>query len=288
MPTSVHRKNTRRDVRLVNPQSLRLKSRDLDILHAIHTYRFLTTPQIMQLFFRSLKHAYKRLYKLYHHRLVNRHFLGIYLDKMNTRMVYVLDELGAELLRTERGLNIRWYKSITSKPLTTLFLRHALEVNDVRIAVEQACQQQGIELLKWVSEYDLKSDYDRVTTADEVSRAVIPDGYCALKTKQGITHLFWEVDRGTERSEIFKRKILAYLAYAKSDLALKRFGTQQFRVLTVTKTPQRAENLRIATEKVQGKSRFWFATRSDITPEEVLNEPIWQVAGRGERTALLY
>lgn len=288
IPMQPRRTITPRDRRLKHPQPFALQSRDLDILHALHTYRFLTAPQITSLFFGSKKRAYARLHKLYHHRLINRHFLGMYVDKMNTPMVCVLDKAGAELLRTERGFNIRWYKSITAKPLATLFLRHALEVNDVRIAVERACQQQGTTLLKWLSEYDLKTNYDRVTIADEVSRAVIPDGYCALKTKQGITHLFWEIDRGTERSAVFKHKILAYLAYAKSDLALKRFGTQQFRVLTVTKTLQRATNLRAATEKVQGKSRFWFATLTDVTPEKVLTEPIWSVAGREETAALLY
>ncbi len=271
-----------------SPKPLSLENRDLDILHAIHIYRFLTTQQIALLFFSSIKRAYARLHKLYHHRLIDRRFLGVHFTQMNTPMVYVLDKTGAELLRTERGLDIHWHRRIKSKPLTMLFLHHTLETNDVRIAVEQACQQQGIELLKWLSEYDLKTDYDRVTTADEVSRAVIPDGYCALKTKQGITHLFWEIDRGTESSRVFKRKIQAYLAYAKSDLALKRFGIQQFRVLTVTKTAQRAENLRAATERVQGKSRFWFATLSDITPEKVLTYPIWSVASREKPTTLLY
>jgi hypothetical protein len=55
----------------------------------------------------------------------------------------------------------------------------------------------------------------------------------------------------------------------------------------VTSSERRLEHLLAITEKAGGKARFWFTTFGQITPRTVLTRPIWRVASRGGRHALL-
>ncbi|MBK8025151.1 MAG: replication-relaxation family protein [Chloroflexi bacterium] len=102
------RQRARRDARLDSPPSIRLTERDLDIIQAVYDYRVLTTQQLQTLFFPSAHTAYARLSALYHHGFLERKFLGVYSDKMNTPILYVLDKRGAELLRASRGIEASW------------------------------------------------------------------------------------------------------------------------------------------------------------------------------------
>jgi Replication-relaxation len=284
MPTRTpHR--AKRDVRSKTPRPMRLTLRDYEILAAVYLCRVLTTAHIQQLFFSSLHKTYARLNKLFHHGFVDRKFLGVAAAKMNTPILYVLDRRGAEALLAQ-GYEITWHRR--HKQVTTLFLQHTLALNTLRVLMVKACQVKGYRLLEWRSENELKASYDRIYPSKSKNPvAVIPDSYCAIETLQGTVHLFWELDRGTMPSKRFKQKVAAYLAYARSDLALRRFHTNKFRVLTVTESSTRCLNLKRATESMRGKNRFWFSVLEDLTPATILTDPVWQVADRGEKVALL-
>jgi hypothetical protein len=185
-----------RDTRLQHPQSIRLTDRDYAVLQALYDYRYLTTVQLRHLFFPSMHRAYERLAQLYNHRLIERVFQGIYTDKMNKPLLYVLDRNGFEVLQVATATVLQWQR--THKPVGNLFLRHNIAMNDARIALTRACGQTGIPVLEWRAEHRLRQNYDRVTIPKHSQPiAVIPDGYCQLRIDERPIHLFFEMDMGT-------------------------------------------------------------------------------------------
>ncbi|MEO8391729.1 MAG: replication-relaxation family protein [Chloroflexota bacterium] len=284
------RQRARRDTRRSDPTPMRLTERDLDILQAVYACRVLTTQQLQMLFFPSLPTAYARLSLLYHQGLLDRKFLAVYADKMNTPILYVLDRQGAEVLQRERGIEVNWSRE--AKHVTITFLEHTLAINQVRVALDKACwQTDGFELLEWLGENELKADYDRVTIRTDSGRSqnisLIPDSYFSLQTPRGVAHFFLELDRGTMTTKRFKSKILAYQVYYASGAYQRRYGTRSLRVLTVTTTTGRTESLRKMTEHAGGKQRYWFATLDQISPQTILKAPIWQVATRDDLQPLI-
>jgi hypothetical protein len=276
----------RRDTRVSRPSAMHLKPRDIANIEAVHRYRVLRQDQVQSLFFRSGAASTQRaaaqrvLVRLYDHGFLERKFLPVITGRSPT--LYVLDRRGAELLRAERGFeDLTWYSS--SKDLKTDFLEHTLAINDFRIAVVVASEMLGYPLLEWQTENELKADYERVRIPGakghnrEVS--LIPDSYFVLMTPLGRAHFFLEVDRGTEVLERFKTKVRAYLAYHESGAYEKRYGSKSLRILTIANGEGRLRNLKIATEQVGAKRRFWFARASQLTPQTVLRELVWQVAG---------
>jgi hypothetical protein len=281
MSSSSSRLRARRDQRLSQPPPIRLTERDLAILRAVYEFRVLTTQQLQQLFFPSLHQTYARLSLLYHHGFVERLFLGVHADKMNTPILYTLDRRGAETLQAEQGSDVQWGKR--NKEVTAQFLEHTIAINTVRIAVVSACSLHShYSLLEWRSENDLKADYDRVVIRKEAGRtqsvSVIPDSYFVLNTPRGKTAFFLELDRGTMTTKRFKTKILAYQVYYESGAYQRRFQTKSLRVLTVTTSAVRLENLKRVTEEAGGKLRYWFSTLSQMSGERVLTAPVWELA----------
>ena len=67
--------------------------------------------------------------------MLDRKFLGVYADKMNTPILYVLDRRGAELLQGQRGIELNWSRD--AKQVTFTFLEHTLAINQVRVAVDK-------------------------------------------------------------------------------------------------------------------------------------------------------
>lgn len=250
-------------------------------MQAVYDYRVLTTQQLQQLFFPSLHQAYARLSLLYHHGFLDRLFLGVYADKMNSPILYVLDKRGAEALQAEQGSEVQWGKR--NKDISAQFLEHTIAINTVRIAVARACSTDTpYTLMEWRGENDLKADYDRVTIRKENGRlqsvSVIPDSYFALDTPRGKAAFFLELDRGTMTTKRFKTKILAYQVYYESGAYQRRFQTKSLRILTVTTSQARLENLKRVTEEAGGKLRYWFSTLNQMQPELCLSAPIWELA----------
>jgi hypothetical protein len=274
------RQRARRDTRKATPEPMRLTEREKHIIQAVYEYRVLTTQQLQTLFFPSLHQAYARLSLLYHHGFLERSFLGVQADKMNTPTLYLLDKRGAELLQAELGGDIAWSRS--EKNVTATFLEHTLAINTVRVALAKACEQPGFALVQWKGENEIKADYDYVTIRGDLGRiqsvSVIPDSYFAIETPKGKAHFLLELDRGTMTTSRFKTKIRAYRVYYESGAYQRRYETRSLRVLTVTTSAARVANLRRVTEEAEGKQRFWFTTLEQITPQTVIATPIWTVA----------
>jgi hypothetical protein len=116
--------------------------------------------------------------------------------------------------------------------------------------------------------------------------AIVPDGYFVLDTGQHLYHHFLEVDLSNITGVASKwgrrdwqRKVRAYLAYYQSGKYQERYKAQGLRVLTVTTSEKRLSNLMAATEKVDGRSRFWFAVIEEVRKSDPFTDPIWRKAG---------
>lgn len=266
--------------------------RDLEILKTVYEYRAITHTQLTHLVFER-NHpsvATKRLYRLYHNGYLERLFLPVRGGVAVSPTVYVLAEKGArELSLSGAYLNFFWSKDHLK--IGTLFLGHTLSIAEFRLQVTLACRKAGIEVVEWRGERELKKDYDKVevTTSSGTTfqQPIIPDGYFILQTPQGKRHFVLELDRGTMEGKRFKAKVQGYTEYFKSGAYHQRYGTKSLRVLTVTETQRRMNNLKAITERAGGKTRFWFTTLPECATASVIHQPLWQVAGREEKSALL-
>lgn len=269
-----------------------LMPRDLEVLKAVYEYRAMTHTQLTQLVFGN-NHpsiATKRLYMLYHNGYLERMFLPARGGVAVSPTVYLLGEKGAhELSLSGQYLNFYWAKDHLK--IGTLFLGHTLSIGEFRLQVTLACRTSGITLVEWRGERELKKDYDKVevktSSGTTFQQPIVPDGYFVLHTPQGKRHFVLELDRGTMEGKRFKAKVQGYTEYFKSGAYKERFGTKSLRVLTVTESQRRMNNLKAITERAGGKSRFWFASLEAMNAESVLLQPVWHVAQRLETQSLL-
>jgi len=133
--------------------------------------------------------------------------------------------------------------------------------------LELACKNSFINL-HWREGRQL---YDFVTIRDgnkEERLPVRPDAFFSLDygtpKSRSRAYFFLEADRGTTIHATFQKKIRAYWDYYKQSLLMKKYGvrTRAFRVITITKSEARAENLCLASKTVlpKGTGNFYYFT----------------------------
>jgi len=254
------------------------------IVHAVYSYRFLTSPQIARLFFRDDRAAEVML-----RRLVGAgHLAGIkrpILDSDTPDTVYALAQRGADFLASELDIDrrlVRWrkYHNYVGLP----FVEHRLSLNDVRIALTIGAPRLGHRLEMWRYEVPIREDVD---DPDEKAPPLVlrPDAYVRYLAGPRWLHFFLELDMGTESHGRFAAKIRRYLAYKESRVFRLRFGGKSFRVLVIASTVTRVRSLKRITESQGGQRMFWFAPLGDVMAEKVA-EPIWQLAGESTKARL--
>jgi hypothetical protein len=292
--TEQPRKRQRRDQRVTTPPSMTLTERDKRIIEAVYQYRVLTQSQIQHLFFSQKTSAQRRLQLLYHHGFLERQFLPVRGGIMNSPILYLLDKRGAEMLTAEFGYDeVHWKRE--HNEVSADFLEHALAINEFRILIVLACKRLTYPLLTWRGENEMKADYDRVkirkAQGGQVSVSLIPDSHFVIDTPRQAektkAFFFLELDRGSMVTKRFKTKIEAYMEYVESGAYERKYGTRGLRVLTVALSQGRLQSLRQVTEEAGGRNRFWFAVLSELTSENIIDKPVWQVAGREGLSTLI-
>lgn len=296
----------------------RLTARDKACIKAAYDYRALTSPQIDALLFPATKgrtgtepsSRCRHRLKLLSRPQVSDHPETAFfyrgeqpqvLSEGRKHFVYFLAPRGAAVVAALLGCHVEdldWRDG--EHDVRSLFLEHLLATNDVRVAITRAASVYGLSLPVWRDERTLKRDHAKDSViltgphGGQQRAAIIPDGYFVLEVGAYRHHQFLEVDRATETGMAsewgrrdWSRKIAAYLEYHHSGKYLERYGTRSMRVLTVTIGEKRLANLKAITEKIGGRSRFWFTTFARLTADTVLTAPIWDVAGRTERSSIL-
>ena len=279
---------------------LKLQERDIGIIRLVSDHRFLNSDHIKLLTDSSDKAILRRLQKLFHHGFLDRpSYQLVYPLKGTQKMIYALGDRGADLLAekfgTDRG-KIKWNEK--NKEVKDRHIQHTLMISDFRVCLQLALKNvPDTNILFWQKEnpQELK---DHVYIEDSQGRRrkapIVPDGFFGVQSPKGKAYFFLEADQSTMDNPRFLRKMKAYWVWGmKEKRHTKRFGIKAFRVLTITKSEQRKENLRRITQRADDRQRgslmFWFATEKEYSsqkPESIL-EAIWQTAKDNKLHSLL-
>jgi hypothetical protein len=278
--------------------AFRLQERDMEIIKLVYAYRLITSRLIQLLAGGSAQGILRRLQLLFHHG---------YLERVSTwqpgSLVYALGNKGADVLAVNFGFDrgaVDWRKK--NKEISTYFVYHSLMISNFRATLELASRARGeLKLLNWTGEGEIKeSVHIEVSMRPGQGRKeripIVPDGFFSLEDPADPAYqldFFLEADRSTMTNERFFNKMRAYWCYWKEIKSGKRQGPEAFRVLTITKTEARKENLRRITQKAddyqKGSPMFYFTSEENYSPHDpqtVLN-PIWQTPVDESRHSLL-
>jgi hypothetical protein len=298
------------------PPPFQLTARDLAILHAVARYRFLSSTLIIRLIGGSQQQILRRLQGLFHHGYLDRPTsqvaqLAHAFDFGNRPFVYGLGRAGAEVL-AEAGIPLKEKLDWTTKNAraTAQFLAHTIETAETMIAFELACRAEGA--LELIDHHDLLPYLPAETREDDepfhvrvtlsiapkpITIGVVPDRVFSLASQDRTRFNFaLELDRGTmdikSRQLIgkssYRRKLLGYYQLWKEGLHTRQWGFQSFRVLTVTPSEKRIENMLAVQREIvgeQGSNLFLFTTPKRLKEKSPLAD-VW-VTGKGAVTGLL-
>jgi len=275
-----------------NLPPLQITKRDLLILELVQDYRFLNTEQIHALTGGSTRNVKERLSRLYQHAYLDRPAHQRELRNEGYRlMIYALAPKGARFIAAALGrlAPISRHLGEDNRTAKRFHLAHTLMVSQFRACLTLACKSTpDLKLASWrVPEKPLS----RVRLGRHRA-AVIPDAAFSLETSDGQhAHFFFEADRGTMTQARFLRKLQAYWRLGSAEGVAEI--PNAFRVLTITNSRMRTENLRTvaiqADRKHTGSRKFLFATQDayDLKHPEALLEHMWLTPADSELHSLL-
>lgn len=253
------------------------KPSDAELLRRLVEYRFLQPGDFQRLTGRNIISLRRRLRQLVEQEYIERLMLPVERDapigSPPDAYVYQLKPRGI-LKAKEYGFADDDYRYTREK--SNLFLQHDVLLTKFHLTLELAARNAPLELTAWEQRRAVLLD-----SADHGSERlpVNPDALFGLKDRekpdgQNTAYFFLEIVRSREseysRGESnFLRKMRAFAAYYANGAHTERYGMQNFRVITVTPTQQRAINL---CEKLQdaglASKRFWFTSVEHVSPED--------------------
>lgn len=274
---------------------LTLQERDIEIIKLVHEYRFLNSKQIQALVQGSDQVILRRLRKLFHHGYLDRPVGQIIFSNPimgPEKMVYALGDKGADLMAEWFGIDrgkVIWKEK--NREVRERYIQHTLLVSKFRACLSIALRNiPNVSLLFWQREnvqefkeyvYDTKGSRKKRLT-------VVPDGFFGIEDAGGRMYFFLEADRSTMTAARFLNKMQAYWLWWRQGGSRKRFGIENFRVLTLTVSKRRRDNLvkrtQGADEAGAGSYMFWFADSNDINLDAPLTilQNIWKTAAVGD------
>lgn len=303
--------------RVEAPKAFQLTARDVAIVHAVARYRFLSSVQIARCVGGSHQQILRRLRLLFDHAYLDRPAaqllqLAHVLENGNQPLIYGLGRAGARLI-AEQGDSQADKLDWTTKNAraTALFLAHTIETAEAMIAFDAACAVHPDvslidhhELIPFMPEATRKArdpfrcrvSISFPTQREPLTLAVIPDRLFSLRFENDTRLNFaLELDRGTmdiaSRTLVGKssirRKLIGYHQAWLQKRHMERWGFKSFRVLLLTPSEKRLENMIAAQQAVvggEGSNLFLFSTPSRIAEKGALG-PAW-VSGKGVEIAL--
>jgi len=251
-------------------KKLVIQPRDLAILSDVADYRFLDAEQILALHPGSLRNTQTRLALLFHLGYLDRPPSQKLFARHGTSFIYSLAEKGAQALGRETKM----------REVAFPYLAHAMMISAFRCTLTLALKKQPDrpEFGRWVQGYELKDLLSRRGEKPEL----VPDAFFSIERERTRWNFFLEADRSTMSRERFLDKLKIYWKWRNDERLLKTLGISKFfRVLTITYSEERKENLRAisknADDSGQGTSRFLFLSEKtySLTNPEKLFSPLW-------------
>lgn len=274
---------------------LEIQPRDIAIFNSLAEYRFLDSQQILTLHplsggGGSDRYHQRRLQHLFHHGYVDRPPSQLSYYRIRNHMIYALGRYGADIIYSDdpelRG-RIDWQKK--NHEVKFPFLAHALMIADFRVALTNAVKQSpNMKLVQWQQGKELR-DYVKLKGR---KLAIVPDAFFTVKRDNGLYNFFLEADRSTMVLERMLQKISAYWQWKEEGNYKKKFNIERFRVLTITISEARKENIRKIAKRGIGRPGgyplFLFACEKnyDFTNPASILKPIWQSPEDESRQAM--
>ena len=250
--------------------------RDMAILMALDSYRYLDRNQIETLFFTGPRSCQYRLRWLVHHGLVRTWRVVMRPGRICRASIFLLSRRGAAALAEWLDADSQPFVRRAEHALERRFhLVHQLEAN--QFFIDLAAATRGLPdcgLYNWVGEHGVENAY-----AEGDDRAPIPDGWGRLLLPDGevLIHLEW--DRGTEQPRRLRAKLAAYAGYFVDKPSA---GVNQVLFVAPTEERERQIHRLIAdyVDRDRESCRFWTTTVAFIAAEGPLGE-VWAGEGSG-------
>ena len=272
-----------------NPQLI-LQPRDQELLRAVYEYRFVHSDHILALVpgFEASQQVSlcRRLNKLYRNGYLDRPPQQLAHYKANEKIAYALGDRGADALAQHYGIDrgkISWRKK--NMETGDLHIKHALMVSNFRVAMTLAIEKlPEVNLLFWKLSL-VKELLDHISVEGEPKPISInPDSFFGLfngKKEKPKLFYFLEMDRSSMTHDRFLKKLKGYYYYWLHKKCSEQYGIKYFRVLTVTKSIERAKNLRELSRQVddgRGWPGFLFTAEEmyDVKDPQSVLKKIWQ------------
>jgi len=246
---------------------------DRGILQDLADYRFLDTSHILALNSEVPKRTIQyRLQQLYQAGFLERPVNQFSQYEPPSHIIYTLGKKGAEFLFPGSKV-AKW-----SRELKPLFLKHSLLISDFRVILTLALRKKReSKLVSWREE-----DITDAVYLEGQKLPISPDAFFTIEDGNDLLHFFLEADRSTMKDQRFLDKMRGYWEWWKEEGHKQGLNISVFRVLTVTISESRKENLRQITKQVddqqQGSDMFLFACNKNYNleePESILKS-IWQ------------
>jgi len=291
--------------------SFRLQDRDIEIIRAVHQYRFLNSAHIKALIPGSDQRIIRRLNTLFH---------AGYLDRpksqrqiRNEKMVYALGNKGADLLAGQLDLELPatdWTSK--NRELGMAYLEHTLMIANFIIMIKLACAEfDGLTFIEPETIINHRPQYAKENEPEtgwrvevqgekgKYSMGIVPDYVFGIYDEgAGRTfYYFLEADRSTMpikrkdfRKSSFYKKLVGYYETFQQGYFPTFWGFKAPRILTLTVSKARLSSMIEANQALtdRGSKMFLFAQEDLFNlgdPAQVFNRH-W-IDGEGRKVSLL-
>jgi hypothetical protein len=264
------------------PISMRLTSRDENIITRCFEDKLLSSSDLLTIFFQTRQRCNRRLQKLYSQHYLDRHYFYTQQSLSGSQdALYSVGKRGVDVVTLKKSIpreqvqRARQKFAQQLKSYSILFtLAHIKANTKVRLAVEKAFENcQSAEIITWIPERLLEQRFK----ADDKRLKLRPDGFMQYKSRDKIFNAFIEVDMGSQSKKQLQDKVRRYLAFSETDLPYKEFGSPWFRVLVISKSERRSVEIKKALESITDKI-FWLTDFSKLEGDW-LSKQIWQRVG---------
>lgn len=280
------------------PIPMHLTDRDEAVITRCWEDKLLSTSDLHTLFFGAKARCVRRLRILYSNHYLDRYFLPVISPYHgSTEALYTIGVKGSPIasMRLDQDQN---YVALKRRELTTrmqspsflLTFRHLRAVIKTRLCFEQGfAQETQWQLLLWIPERLLEDQFTLDGNGTVRRVKLRADGFFQYQhtTTGRIYSAFVETDLGTMSHGQITAKVQRYLGYFQTPLPEHQFGTRWFRVLMMTTSHKRAQELWYTISQ-HTRSIFWLTSFDHISHPQWLTQRIWHRVGREGRYPLLY
>lgn len=298
--------------RPAEPRPFRITPRDLSLLANLARLRLASGEQLAALDGGSGQNVSRSLLALWENEYVER-LLGQVetriLYKGSLPLIYGLTRVGAWLLR-KHGYNVPrrlLYETDKQRGAGWRFIEHRVDISEFMVRLELACRtQSNIQLIerREIVDQAPRTRRDRrvrLTAKVRIDGAhqllsVDPDELFGLRSTGGTaTYFMFERDRGempvhrrkNKDQTYYAKKLLTYYEANRAGEHARELGIPNFRVATVTTTPERVGQMIDAQREItggRGSNMFLFIDDATLLKSNPL-DALWKT-GKGREARL--